>query len=149
MIAGLRPLIRALDRRIAEVAGTIPQAQVLAPSPGLARTARWSLCRSPADHALSHAGPSRELCRLSAEVQAIGRAGGAPRDDSRRRESLVRGALVRAVVSHVQHAPDSWLYAVLPNTQGARRVAHGARRRGAEARARHSRDATHQHMLDE
>lgn len=110
VIAGLRPLLRALDRHIADVAATIPEAQVLASIPGIGAHRALVLCaealpisrfRTPG-HLASYAG----LVPTSTQSgQRSVRHGAIPAGANR----WVRGALVRAVVSHVQHAPDSWL----------------------------------------
>ena len=110
VIAGLRPLIRALDRHIAQVAATIPQAQLLATIVGIGPQRALMLCaealpiarfRTPG-HLASYAG----LVPRSKQsgVRAV-RHGAIPAGANR----WLRGALVRAVVAHVQHAPDSWL----------------------------------------
>lgn len=110
VIAGLRPLIRAIDRHIVDVAATIPQAQVLATIPGIGPQRALMLCaealpitRFPTPgHLASYAGLVPRS-RQSGERPV--RHGAIPAGANR----WLRGALVRAVVSHVQHAPDSWL----------------------------------------
>jgi transposase len=110
VIAGLRPLLRALDRHIEQVAATIPQAQVLSTIPGIAAYRALVICaealpiarlRTPG-HLASYAG----LVPTSKQsgVRPV-RHGEIPAAANR----WLRGALVRAVVSHVRHAPDSWL----------------------------------------
>ena len=110
VIAGLRPLVRALDRHIAEVAATIPQAQLLESITGIGAQRALVICaealpisrfRTPG-HLASYAG----LVPRSRQ-SGVGpvRHGPIPAGANR----WLRGALVRAVVSHVQHAPDSWL----------------------------------------
>jgi transposase len=110
VIAGLRPLIRALDRHIAQVAATIPQAQLLATIVGIGPQRALMICAealpitrflSPG-HLASYAG----LVPRSKQ-SGVGpvRYGAIPAGANR----WLRGALVRAVVAHVQHAPDSWL----------------------------------------
>jgi transposase len=110
VIAGLRPLIRALDRRIDKVAATIPQAHTLMTIAGIGSQRALVLCaealpierfRTPG-HLASYAG----LVPRSKQ-SGVGpvRHGSIPPGANR----WLRGALVRAVVSHVQHAPDSWL----------------------------------------
>jgi len=112
VIAGLRPLIRALDRHIAQVAATIPQAQLLATIPGIGPHRALVICaealpitrfRTPG-HLASYAGLVPKS-KQSGERPV--RHGTIPAGANR----WLRGALVRAVVSHVQHAPDSWLTA--------------------------------------
>ena len=110
IIRGLGPLIRALDRRIAEVAASIPEAQLLRTIPGIGAHRALIVCaealpigrfRTPG-HLASYAGlvpTSRQTGLRPVHHGPI--PGGANR--------WLRGALVRAVVSHVQHAPDSWL----------------------------------------
>lgn len=112
LIARLQPLVRALDRRIALVAGGIPEAQLLATVPGIGPQRALVLCaevlpiarfRTPG-HLASYAG----LVPRSRQsgVRPV-RHGAIPAGANR----WLRGALVRAVVSHVQHAPESWLRA--------------------------------------
>lgn len=110
VITGLTPLIRALDRRIAQVAATIPAARRLQTIPGIGPHRALVICaetlpitrfRTPA-HLASYAG----LVPRSRQSGERGiRHGGIPAGANR----WLRGALVRAVVSHVQAAPASWL----------------------------------------
>jgi transposase len=110
VIAGLRPLLRALDRHIAQVAATIPQAQVLSTIPGIAAYRALVICAEAlpiarfrtAGHLASYAGllPTSKQSGLRPV-----RHGKIPAAANR----WLRGVLVRAVVSHVRHAPDSWL----------------------------------------
>jgi transposase len=112
MIAGLRPLIRALDRRIAQVAAPIAEAQWLMSIPGIGPHRALLICaevlpisRFPTpNHLASYAG----LVPTSSQsgLRPI-HHGPIPRGANR----WLRGALVRAVVSHVQHCPESWLTA--------------------------------------
>lgn len=110
LLAGLRPLIHALDRHIAEVAATIPAAQLLMTIPGIGAhralligAEALPITRFPtAGHLASYAGlvpTSKQSGQRPVYHGPI--AAGANR--------WLRGALVRAVVSHVQHAPASWL----------------------------------------
>ena len=110
VIAGLRPLIRALDRHIAAVAATIPEAQRLATIPGIGPHRALTLCaealpitrfRTPG-HLASYAGLVPRSKQSGARPV---RHGTIPAGANR----WLRGALVRAVVAHVQHAPTSWL----------------------------------------
>jgi transposase len=110
VIAGLRPLIRALDRHIAQVAATIPQAQLVSTITGIGPQRALVICaealpitrfRTPG-HLASYAGL---VPRSKQSGVAPIRHGTIPPGANR----WLRGALVRAVVSHVQHAPDSWL----------------------------------------
>lgn len=110
LIAALQPLIRALDRHIAQVTAPIPQAQLLTTIPGIGPQRALVLCaetvpisrfRTPG-HLVSYAG----LAPRSSQTGQRGvRHGPIPAGANR----WLRGALVRAVVTHVQHAPDSWL----------------------------------------
>lgn len=110
MIAGLTPLIRACDRHIAQVAATIPEAQVLTSVPGIGAQRALLVCaealpisRFPTPgHLASYAGL---IPRSSKTGERPVRHGPIPGGANR----WLRGTLVRAVVSHVQHAPDSWL----------------------------------------
>jgi transposase len=110
VIAGVRPLIRALDRHIAQVAGTIPQAQLLETIAGIGPQRALMICaealpitrfRTPG-HLASYAG----LVPTSKQSgdRAV-RHGTIPAGANR----WLRGTLVRAVVAHVRHAPESWL----------------------------------------
>lgn len=110
LIAQGRPLIRALDRRIAQVAATIPEARLLQTVPGIGPHRALLVCaetlpitrfRTPA-HLASYAGLAPRS-RQSGERGV--RHAGIPAGVNR----WLRGALVRAVVSHVQHAPTSGL----------------------------------------
>lgn len=110
MLASLRPLIQALDRHIAQVAATVPEAQLLATITGIGPHRALLLCaetlpitRFPTPgHLASYAG----LVPTSSQSGTpVVRHGAIPAGANR----WLRGALVRAVVSHVQHAPDSWL----------------------------------------
>ena len=110
LIAQLRRLIRALDRHIAQVAATIPDAQLLGTIPGIGPQRALLICaealpitRFPTPgHLASYAGlvPRSKQSGLSPV-----RHGSIPAGANR----WLRGALVRAVVSHVTHTPDSWL----------------------------------------
>ena len=106
----LTPLIRACDRHIADVAATIPEAQRLMTIPGIGAHRALLVCaevlpiarfRTP-NHLASYAG----LAPCSKQSgQGPVRHGPIPGSANR----WLRGALVRAVVSHVQHAPASGL----------------------------------------
>jgi transposase len=110
VIKRLRPIVRALDRRIAQVAATIPQAQLLSTIAGIGPQRALVICaealpisrfRTPG-HLASYAG--LVPCSKQSGLRPI-RHGSIPAGANR----WLRGALVRAIVSHVQHAPDSWL----------------------------------------
>jgi transposase len=110
VIAGLRPLIRAIDRHIAQVAATIPEARLLRTIAGIGPQRALIICaealpitrfRTPG-HLASYAGLV-PTSKQSGE-RAV-RHGTIPAGANR----WLRGALVRGVVSHVQHAPNSWL----------------------------------------
>jgi transposase len=110
VIVGLTPLIRALDRRIAQVAATIPDAGRLQTIPGIGPHRALVICAAalpiarfptPA-HLASYAGL---VPRSSQSGQRGVRHGPIPAGANR----WLRGALVRAVVSHVQTAPASAL----------------------------------------
>ena len=110
LLARLTPLIRALDRRIAAVAATIPEAQLLQTIPGIGPQRALLLCaellpitrfRTPG-HVASYAGLAP---RTSQSGERGVRHGALPAGANR----WVRGALVRAVVSHVHASDTSWL----------------------------------------
>jgi transposase len=110
VIKGLTPLIRALDRHIADVAATIPEAQLLATITGIGPHRALMLCAEAlpiarfrtSGHLASYAGL---VPRSKQSGQGPVRHGTIPAGANR----WLRGVLVRAVVAHVQHAPDSWL----------------------------------------
>lgn len=112
LIASVRPLVRALDRRIAAVAAAIPEAQLLMSIPGIGTHRALVICaetlpitRFPTPgHLTSYAGLVPRTSQSG--VRPI-RHGAIPAGANR----WLRGALVRAVVTHVQHAPTSWLSA--------------------------------------
>lgn len=110
MIAGLRPMIRALERRIATVAATIPEAQLLTTITGIGPQRALLLCaealpiarfRTPG-HLASYAGLAPR-----SKQSGVGPVRHGPIPGAANR--WLRGALVRAVVAHVRHAPASWL----------------------------------------
>ena len=120
VIAGLRPLIGAVDRRIAGVAVAIPEARLLMTIPGIGPQRALVVCaealpvgrfRTPG-HLASYAGL---VPRSKQSGERPVRHGGIPAGVNR----WLRGALVRAVVSHVQHQPASTLTAYY-QTQKAR-----------------------------
>jgi transposase len=110
IIRELRPLVRAIDRHIAEVAATIPEAQLLNTIVGIGPQRALMLCaealpisRFPTPgHLASYAGL---VPRSKQSGLAPVRHGAIPAGANR----WLRGALVRAVVAHVRHAPESWL----------------------------------------
>ena len=110
VIAGLRPLIRALDRHIAQVAATIPQAHLLGTVTGIGPHRALVICAEAlpiarfrtAGHLASYAGL---VPRSKQSGERPVRHGTIPAAANR----WLRGALVRAVVAHVRYAPDSWL----------------------------------------
>jgi transposase len=110
LLRGLAPLIGACDRHIAAVAATIPAAKLLMTIPGIGAHRALVVCaevlpiarfRTP-NHLTSYAGL---VPRTKQSGQGPVRHGTIPGGANR----WLRGALVRAVVSHVQHAPTSWL----------------------------------------
>jgi transposase len=110
LIGELRPLIRALDRQIAQVAGSIREAQLLMTVPGIGAHRALLICaealplhryRTPG-HLAAYAGLV-PTTRQSGERPV--RHGEIPAAANR----WLRGALVRAVVSHVTHEPTNWL----------------------------------------
>lgn len=121
LLRGLARLIRALDRRIAAVAATIPEATRLRTVPGIGAQRALVLCaevlpitRFPsAAHLVSYAGLAP---RTTQSGERGVRHGPIPAAANR----WLRGALVRAVVSHAQQAPTSWLTQYY-RTQTARR----------------------------
>ena len=112
VIRGLTPLVRAVDRHIADVAAPIPEAQLLCTIPGIGPHRALMLCaealpisRFPTPgHLASYAGL---VPRSKQSGERAVRYGQIPAAANR----WLRGTLVRAVVAHVRHAPDSWLTA--------------------------------------
>lgn len=112
LIDHLTGKVRALDRRIEEVAAEIPSARLLQTIPGIGAyrsllivTEVLPIERFPAPkHLVSYAGLAPRTRRSG--LKPI-RHGSTPAGANR----WLRGALVRAVVSHFQHAPESWLSA--------------------------------------
>lgn len=110
LIGELCRLVRATDRRIAAVAAQVPAAQLLETVPGigphralLIAAEALPISRFPtAGHLASYAG----LVPTSKQSGERGMQHGPIPAGANR---WLRGALVRAVVSHVQHAPTSWL----------------------------------------
>jgi transposase len=110
LIGQLCGLIRATDRRIGNVAAQIPEAGLLMTVPGIGAHRALLICaealpisrfRTPG-HLASYAG----LVPCSSQTGMRGvHHGPIPAGANR----WLRGALVRAVVSHVQHAPTSGL----------------------------------------
>ena len=110
LIAGLSTMIRHLDRRTRRVGQEIPAVALLRTIPGigsyralLITTEVLPIARFPTPaHLVSDAGLAP---RSSSSGLRPVRRGPIPAGANR----WLRGALVRAVVSHVRHAPDSWL----------------------------------------
>lgn len=110
LIGELCVLVRATDRRIATVAAQVPAARLLETVPGIGPHRALLLCaealpitrfRTPG-HLASYAG--LVPCSSQSGVRGV-KHGPIPAGANR----WLRGALVRAVVSHVHHAPASWL----------------------------------------
>lgn len=112
LVAQLQHLVRALDRQIERTATSIPACMLLRTIPGIGSYRALVLAsevlpveRFPASkHLVSYAG----LAPTSSATGLRGvRYGSLPAGANR----WLRGTLVRTVVSHVQHAPESWLSA--------------------------------------
>ena len=110
LIGELTALIRAIDRRIAKVAADVPAAHLLTTVPGIGAHRALLICaevlpiarfRTPG-HLASYAG--LVPCSSQSGMRGI-HHGPIPAGANR----WLRGALVRTIVSHVQHAPSSWL----------------------------------------
>lgn len=110
VIAGLRPLIKAIDRHVTHVTATIPQARLLESITGIGAYRALVICaealpisRFPsAGHLTSYAGL---VPRSKKSGQRPERHGAIPAGANR----WLRGTLVQAIVAHVRYAPDSWL----------------------------------------
>jgi transposase len=110
LVGELTKLIRATDRRIAQVADHLPAAQLLMTVPGIGPHRALLICAETlpitrfrtAGHLASYAGlvPASD----QSGVRGI-RHGPIPAGANR----WLRGALVRTIVAHVQHAPTSGL----------------------------------------
>lgn len=110
LVAQIQPLVRGLDRRIAQVAAAIPEARLLQTVPGIGAYRALVLCAEVLP-----------ISRFSAPAKLVSYSGLAPRSKKsgqrpvrygeipRGANRWLRGTLVRAVVSHVKNAPDSWL----------------------------------------
>lgn len=110
LIAQLTPMIRALDRRIERLGREVPAVALLRTVPGIGPY-----------RALLIATEALPIKRFRTPVHLVSYAGLAPRSSQSglrpiRHGSIpaganrwLRGAFVRAVVSHISHAPDSWL----------------------------------------
>ena len=110
ILAGLRPLIRALDRHIEAVAATIPQAQLLQTITGIGAHRALVICAEVLP--ISRFPTSGHLTSYSGLVPRSKQSGERPVRHATipmAANRWLRGALVRAVVSHARHAPDSWL----------------------------------------
>lgn len=110
LIRELNPLIKALDRRIRQVATTIPEARLLQSVPGIGPYRSLVVCAevlpiarfASAAHLASYAGLAP---RSSRSGQRPIRYGQIPAGANRH----LRGALVQTVVSHLKCVPESWL----------------------------------------
>ncbi len=110
LIAQIQPLVRGLDRRIRQVATTIPEARLLQTVPGIGPYRALTICAE-----------ALPIQRFSQPAKLVSYAGLAPRsrrsgerpvrygEIPRGANRWLRGTLVRAVVSHVKSAPNSWL----------------------------------------
>ena len=103
-------MIRALDKRIEHLAAELPAVTLLRTVPGigayrglLIATETMPIERFPTPgHLASYAGL---VPRSSQSGMRAIRYGSIPAGANR----WLRGAFVRTVVSHIRHAPDSWL----------------------------------------
>lgn len=110
LIHQIQPLIRALDRAIAQTACSLDVTRRLETVPGIGHYRALLIC--------AEVLPISRFCSPS---RLVAYAGLAPRTRQSGERAVrhgqipsganrwLRGTLVRAVVSHVQHAPDSWL----------------------------------------
>ncbi len=110
LIDQLVPMIKTLDRRVEHMGREIPAVAVLETIPGIGsyralliatETLPIERFRTPA-HLVSYAGLAPRSSQSG--LRPI-RHGSIPAGANR----WLRGTFVRAVVSHVAHAPDSWL----------------------------------------
>ena len=110
LMAQLTPIIRALDKRIRRMAREMPAVALLETIPGigayrglLIATEVLPIERFPTPaHLVSYAGLAPRSSQSG--LRAI-RHGSIPAGANR----WLRGAFVRAVVSHIRTTPDSWL----------------------------------------
>jgi transposase len=112
LITQIQPLIRALDRRVALVASELHDALLLKTIPGIGYYRALMICaevlpivrfQTPA-HLVSYAGLAPCSSRTG---QRPVRYGPIPKGANR----WLRATFVRAVVTHIQRAPESWLSA--------------------------------------
>jgi transposase len=109
-IVRVRPLVGGLDRHIASIAATVPETTLLQTVPGIGCNRALMICAealpisrfATPGHLAGYAGL---LPRTKQSGERPVRHGPIPRGANR----WLRGALVRAVVTHVQRAPESWL----------------------------------------
>lgn len=110
LVAQLSPMIRALDKRIEQMGANIPAVTLLRTIPGIG-----------AYRALLIATETMPINRFPSPAHLVSYAGLAPSSSQSGKRPIrhgsipaganrwLRGAFVRAVVTHLQHAPDSWL----------------------------------------
>jgi transposase len=110
LISQIQVLVHALDRRIAQAASSVPEARLLETVPGIGHYRALLICAEVLP-----------IARFAAPKRLVSYAGLAPRSSKSGQRAVrygqipkgcnrwLRGTFVRAVVSHVQHAPDSWL----------------------------------------
>lgn len=110
LIGQLQMILRSLDHRVAQVAQGIPEARRLRTVPGIGSYRALVICAevlpvarfvSPAK-LVSYAGLAPQTKKSG---QRPVRHGPIPAGANR----WLRGTLVRTVVTHTQHAPESWL----------------------------------------
>lgn len=112
LVRTLNPLVQALDRRIAHVASTVPEAVRLQSIPGIGPYRSLLIC-----------GEALPISRFQSPAHLVSYAGLAPRSSQSGMKPVrfghipaganrhLRGALVKAVTTHVQFEPESWLSA--------------------------------------
>lgn len=109
LIKTIQPIIRQLDKQIAKVADGLPAARLLQTTPGIG-TYRSLLIATEA-LPIDRFQTAARLVSYSGLAPITRSSGGRTRHGSlpRGANRHLRGAFVRAVVSHVQNAPESWL----------------------------------------
>lgn len=109
LIKTLNPIIRRLDRQIERVATELPSARLLRSVPGIG--AYRSLLIAAETDPIDRFQTAAKLVSYSGLAPITRSTGGRTRHGSlpRGANRHLRGALVRAVVSHTQQAPESWL----------------------------------------
>ncbi len=110
LIAQIQPLVRSLDRRIAQIAAEIPEARLLQSIPGIGPYRALVVCAEVLP--VTRFGRPGQLVSYAGLAPCSSRSGQRPVRYGRIPKGAnrwLRGTFVRAVVAHVRCAPESWL----------------------------------------